>query len=82
MKEFGYSLADEVLTLVPVQISVVVCTYNRCDLLHRVLTSLCAQGLDVHQYEVIVVDNNSTDDSRSPKSCLHPRALVAAAVEA
>ena len=56
-------LASEVLTLVPVQISVVVCTYNRCDLLRRALTSLCAQGLEVDHYAVIVVDNNSTDDT-------------------
>jgi glycosyltransferase involved in cell wall biosynthesis len=42
-------------------ISVVVCTYNRADILAIALRTLGRQALDPAQYEVIVVDNNSSD---------------------
>jgi len=43
-------------------ISVILCTYNRCELLKKVLESLVASRLPDHvQWEVIVVDNNSSD---------------------
>lgn len=42
-------------------ISVIVCTYNRADLLPGCLESLAEQSTDKRLYEVIVVDNNSTD---------------------
>ena len=46
-------------------ISVVICTYNRVSLLERTLTSFFAQTcLDDVEHELIVVDNNSTDDTR------------------
>lgn len=45
-------------------ISVVVSTYNRCELLARLLESLVAQQNGDVRYEVIIVDNNSTDDTR------------------
>lgn len=44
-------------------ISVVVCTFNRADVLRIALESLCQQTLDKTEYEVIVVDNNSTDET-------------------
>jgi glycosyltransferase involved in cell wall biosynthesis len=44
-------------------ISVVLCTYNRSDLLKGCLESLCAQTLDKSHYEIIVVDNNSSDNT-------------------
>ncbi len=44
-----------------VRLSVAVCTRNRSALLARVLDSLCAQTLDPSLYEVVVVDNGSTD---------------------
>jgi glycosyltransferase involved in cell wall biosynthesis len=44
-------------------ISVVVTTYNRADLLEGCLGSLVNQTLDTNRYEVIVVDNNSTDNT-------------------
>lgn len=47
----------------PPLISAVVCTYNRADRLADALRSLCEQTLDPALYEVIVVDNNSTDDT-------------------
>jgi glycosyltransferase involved in cell wall biosynthesis len=50
---------------VSIQISVVVCTYNRADLLAGALQSLCEQNLDPSEYEIIVVDNNSSDNTRA-----------------
>lgn len=41
--------------------SVIVCTFNRCDLLEGCLASLVAQRLSPSEYEVVVVDNGSTD---------------------
>ena len=46
-------------------ISVVICTYNRAELLRGALKSVCSQTLDKSLYEIIVVDNNSTDNTRS-----------------
>jgi len=43
------------------QISVVVTTYNRASLLKKSLISLAAQSLPDEDYEVIVVDDGSTD---------------------
>jgi glycosyltransferase involved in cell wall biosynthesis len=42
-------------------ISVVVCTYNRANLLVDALQSLCEQSIERSEYEVVIVDNNSTD---------------------
>lgn len=43
-----------------VALSIVVCTYNREELLRLCLQSLAEQTLDPERYEVIIVDNNST----------------------
>jgi glycosyltransferase involved in cell wall biosynthesis len=43
--------------------SIVVCTYNRADLLPACLGSLVDQILDKSLYRVIVVNNNSTDST-------------------
>ena len=45
-------------------ISVVIPTYNRAAQLRPVLESLISQDAGDVRYEVIVVDNNSTDDTR------------------
>ena len=47
------------------KISVVVCTYNRAGLLVGALQSLCEQTLAASQYEVIVVDNKSEDNTHA-----------------
>lgn len=44
--------------------SVVVCTYNRADLVADVLQSLIGQRLVSSHFEIIVVDNNSTDETK------------------
>lgn len=45
-------------------ISVVVSTNNRAHLLHKCLISLINQSIDPQLYEIIVVDNNSTDHTK------------------
>ena len=45
-------------------ISVVLCTYNRCELMAAALQSVCEQTLNPSCYEVIVVDNNSMDGTK------------------
>ena len=53
---------DELETTVDV--SVVISTYNRCSLLARALESLQHQETADVSYEILVVDNNSTDETR------------------
>ena len=43
------------------EISVIVCTYNRHELLGRCIEGIAAQSADPTRFELIVVDNNSTD---------------------
>ncbi len=44
-------------------ISVIICTYNRDKHIGRALKSLVNQDFDRRDYEIIVVDNNSTDQT-------------------
>lgn len=46
-----------------VALSLIVCTYNRSRLLDRCLNSIAVQDRPEIAYEVIIVDNNSTDDT-------------------
>jgi len=48
-----------------VNISIIICTYNRCESLKKTLASLMAQEIpeDI-SYEVLVVDNNSSDKTK------------------
>ena len=45
------------------KISVIICTYNRASLLKHCLTSLTKQTAPESDFEVLVVDNNSTDNT-------------------
>ena len=46
-------------------VSVNICTYNRCGILSEALEGVLSQQIrDGKRYEVIVVDNNSTDETR------------------
>jgi len=45
-------------------LSIVIPTYNRSGALPRALDSLVCQDLDPQRYEIVVVDNNSTDHTR------------------
>ena len=44
-------------------ISVVVCTCNHSMLLQGCIESLCQQNIQKSKYEIVVVDNNSNDDT-------------------
>lgn len=46
-----------------IQLSVVICTYNRAQFLPRTLHSLVPQTLDRNIWETVVVNNNSTDNT-------------------
>lgn len=46
-----------------IELSIVVCCYNREDLILLAIDSLHNQTLSTDLYEVIIVDNNSTDNS-------------------
>lgn len=48
-----------------IQISAIVCTHNRSGYLKKAVQSLNDQTLPKEQYEVIVVDNASTDDTEA-----------------
>src|SRR5687767_2492787 len=52
------------MPLAPVAASVLICTYNRASLLRETLESL-AGVRSVRSWEVVIVDNNSTDDTRT-----------------
>lgn len=45
-------------------ISAILCTYNRAQLLQQALGALCAQTLGLDNFEVVVIDDGSTDDTR------------------
>jgi glycosyltransferase involved in cell wall biosynthesis len=44
-------------------LSVVICTYNRAPLLDKVLDSLCKQTLPMHDFEVVIINDGSADDT-------------------
>lgn len=46
-----------------VSVSVIICTYNRGGLLKRTLESLAGQTFPLESFEIIVVDDGSTDDT-------------------
>lgn len=49
-------------------ISIIISTFNRCELLPRLLNSLCKQTISAEHYEVIIIDDHSTD--LTPNFCL------------
>jgi glycosyltransferase involved in cell wall biosynthesis len=44
-------------------LSAVVCTYNRADLLRQMLESLCRQTLDRKAFEIVLIDDGSSDNT-------------------
>ena len=44
------------------KISIIITTHNRTDLLQNCLESLANQSIDKSQYEIVLVDNYSTDN--------------------
>lgn len=55
-------MADSLPIATP-EISVIIPTWNRATLLRRTLRCLVQQTLASHLYEVIAVDNGSTDET-------------------
>ena len=47
------------------KLSIIICTHNRCSLLQRCLDSLINQTASKSDFEVIVVDNNSSDKTKN-----------------
>ena len=56
-----------------VLISVLICTYNRADLLRGTLGSLCCQTMKGSDFEVVVVDDGSADTTRATASAFESR---------
>src|SRR3954463_5225145 len=44
-------------------LSVVICTFNRAPLLDQVLDSLCRQTLPEYDFEVVIINDGSADDT-------------------
>lgn len=55
------------------EISVVIATYNRQDLLRRLLQQLDEQTIDPSRYEAVAVDDGSREDTRAALSGLRTR---------
>jgi glucosyl-dolichyl phosphate glucuronosyltransferase len=47
-----------------IQISAIICTYNRANYLRKAIQSLSEQSLATDCYEILVVDNRSTDNTK------------------
>lgn len=55
------------------KLSIVICTYNRCESLKDTLGSLLQQELNgSFDYEIIIVDNNSTDQTKNSVDTFAP----------
>ncbi len=46
-------------------LTVVICTYNRAHILSEALTSLLQQTVSPKDFSVLIIDNNSTDDTQN-----------------
>lgn len=49
----------------PVSVSLIICTFNRVEYLDKAINSVMKQTLEASEYEVIVVDNGSTDGTET-----------------
>ena len=57
----GEPAVSQPKTSAPLHFSIILCTYNRCNLALSALTSLRRQTLPYNAFEVIVIDNGSND---------------------
>lgn len=57
-----------------VDVTAAICTHNRAAYLGKALESLLTQTLDASRYEVLVVDNASTDDTKRVAEAARRRA--------
>jgi len=56
-------------------ISVIICTHNRSHLLKKAILSLTCQSVPATDYEILVVDNRSTDNTKAIVKKLSPEFL-------
>lgn len=54
-----------------IPLSIVIATFNRSAYLLRTLESLAGQTLPAQEFEILVVNNNSTDDTPAVLSLIH-----------
>jgi len=47
-----------------IQISVIICSYNRANYLDKAINSLLDQSINRDLFEIIIIDNNSTDNTK------------------
>ena len=59
------------------RVSVIIPTYNRASLLRESLKSLINQSIPASMYEIIVIDDGSTDSTRSVVEDLNHRSRYA-----
>jgi len=52
-------------------LSVIICTYNRDKYIYNVLKSLADNDFSVKEYEIVLVNNNSTDNTESECNRFH-----------
>ena len=52
-------------------LSVIICTYNRDKYIYNVLESLAENTLPASQYEIVLIDNNCTDNTRAECDRFH-----------
>ncbi|MCQ2218823.1 MAG: glycosyltransferase [Paludibacteraceae bacterium] len=44
-------------------VSFIICTYNRCEYIYKTLQKVAETSCDTNAYEIVVVNNNSTDNT-------------------
>ena len=59
-----------------VRISLIVCTYNGSKFLEKSIPTFLNQTLESCLYEIIVIDNNSTDNTKNVVNCLLSDAIL------
>ena len=63
-------------------VTIAICTYNRCQSLKRTLDSLITLEIPAEvRWEVLVVDNNCTDDTAATVGAFHDRLPIRQIVE-
>ena len=45
------------------KVSVIICTYNRSEILKEAIISLVKSSSNLEMYEIVVIDNNSKDNT-------------------
>ncbi len=61
---FGVICQTSLEIIVLIVITAVVCTYNRADLLAGAIESLCSQQMQPSEFEILIIDNASTDNTQ------------------